>query len=254
MKRNLVMAFFVLAACTTVAIGQARPWGVRVGQSYMSTLIVTKVAPVYPPEAKRSKVQGTVNLQVKVSKTGDVEDVKLISGHPMLAPAAIDAVKQWKYKPYLLNGVAWEVETTVTVNFKLSDESQSGVVGDVPGSTVAGKVGVNSGVIPIHPGNAGRPALPRRAWVSQSVMQELLVHKVQPQYAGDAALIQGTVLLSATIDKEGNVANLRLISGHPMLAPAAIEAVRQWKYRPYLLNGEAIEVETTVTVNFSLAE
>ena len=64
--------------------------------------------------------------------------------------------------------------------------------------------------------------------------------------------IQGVVVLSAIIDKEGNVANVQLISGHPLLAPAAIEAVKQWKYKPYLLNGTPVEVETQVQVNFTL--
>ncbi len=67
------------------------------------------------------------------------------------------------------------------------------------------------------------------------------------------ARIQGVVVLQAQISKEGNIENLQLISGHPMLAPAAIEAVKQWKYRPYLLNGEPVEVDTQVQVNFTLA-
>jgi protein TonB len=66
--------------------------------------------------------------------------------------------------------------------------------------------------------------------------------------------IQGVVLLQATIDKEGNVASLQLITGHPLLAPAAIEAVKQWKYRPYLLNGNPLEVNTQIQVNFTLTE
>jgi protein TonB len=59
--------------------------------------------------------------------------------------------------------------------------------------------------------------------------------------------------MRVTVDKEGNVANIQLISGHPILAPAAIDAVKQWKYRPYLLNGMPVEIETQVTVNFTLA-
>jgi protein TonB len=58
--------------------------------------------------------------------------------------------------------------------------------------------------------------------------------------------------LQATISKVGTIENLQLLSGHPMLAPAAIEAVRQWRYRPYILNNEPVEVETQITVNFSL--
>lgn len=81
-----------------------------------------------------------------------------------------------------------------------------------------------------------------------------LIRKVMPVYPSlaRAARIQGSVLLLAMISKAGTIENLRLLSGHPMLAPAAIEAVRQWRYRPYILNGEPVEVETQVTVNFSL--
>jgi len=60
------------------------------------------------------------------------------------------------------------------------------------------------------------------------------------------------VMLQAVIGKDGRIENLQMISGHPMLAPAAIEAVRQWRYRPYTLNGEPVEVETEITVNFVL--
>jgi protein TonB len=67
-----------------------------------------------------------------------------------------------------------------------------------------------------------------------------------------AARIQGTVLLAAMISKAGAIENLRIVSGPPMLGPAAEEAVRTWRYRPYLLNGEPVEVETTVRVNFRL--
>jgi protein TonB len=59
-------------------------------------------------------------------------------------------------------------------------------------------------------------------------------------------------VLQAVISKQGVIENLKVLSGHPMLAPAAIEAVRQWRYRPYVLNNEPVEVETQITVNFSL--
>jgi protein TonB len=85
-------------------------------------------------------------------------------------------------------------------------------------------------------------------------MQGLAVSKVPPQYPADAKEqhIQGVVLLEAVIGKEGNVESIQLITGHPKLAPAAIEAVKQWKYRPYLLSGAPVEVETQVQVNFTL--
>ena len=82
-----------------------------------------------------------------------------------------------------------------------------------------------------------------------------LIRRVQPSYPplARSARIQGTVVLQAIISKDGSIENLRLLSGHPMLAPAAIEAVKQWRYRPYVLNNEPVEVETQITVNFSLA-
>jgi len=78
---------------------------------------------------------------------------------------------------------------------------------------------------------------------------------VEPSYPpiARAARVQGNVVLKAIIDKAGNIQDLQLVSGHPMLVPAAIEAVRQWHYKPYLLNGQPVEVETTVTVIFMLA-
>jgi periplasmic protein TonB len=81
-----------------------------------------------------------------------------------------------------------------------------------------------------------------------------LVRKVQPLYPALArsARIQGVVVLEATISRQGAIENPRLLSGHPMLAPSAIDAVRQWRYKPYILNGEPVEVETQITVNFAL--
>lgn len=87
-----------------------------------------------------------------------------------------------------------------------------------------------------------------------SLLQGSLIRRVEPVYPplARAARIQGPVLLDAIISKDGTMQNLQLISGHPMLVSAAIAAVSQWRYRPYILNGEAIEVETRITVNFVL--
>ncbi|MGA9551685.1 MAG: energy transducer TonB, partial [Candidatus Sulfotelmatobacter sp.] len=82
-----------------------------------------------------------------------------------------------------------------------------------------------------------------------------LIRKIQPTYPALArsARIQGIVVLQAVISKQGTIENVTVLTGHPMLVPAAIEAVRQWRYRPYLLNNEPVEVETQIAVNFSLA-
>jgi TonB family protein len=98
-------------------------------------------------------------------------------------------------------------------------------------------------------------AAPERVRVSSGVATGLLVKRVRVQYPEDAkkARVKGKVVMKAEIDKEGNVEALALISGDPMLAPAALEAVKQWKYKPYLLNGQPVKVETQVVVNFTLS-
>jgi periplasmic protein TonB len=81
-----------------------------------------------------------------------------------------------------------------------------------------------------------------------------LVHQVQPKYPMPAKIshVHGEVVLRAIIAKDGTIDSLRVISGHPLLTGAAIDAVKQWRYRPYMLNGQAIEVETQIIVNFTL--
>ena len=130
-----------------------------------------------------------------------------------------------------------------------------GVVGGVPGGVPGGQMGgVIGGIISSTPMAVPKVATPQRVRVSQGVSTGLLVRKVNPNYPPLArqARIQGSVLLQAEISKTGDIQNLRLISGHPMLAPAAIEAVKQWRYKPYLLNGEPVEVATQLQVNFTL--
>jgi protein TonB len=81
--------------------------------------LIRRIEPIYPPMAKVAHIQGEVILQAIISKTGTIENLRRVSGHPILSQAAMDAVKQWKYKPYLLNGEAVEVETTVQVTFRM---------------------------------------------------------------------------------------------------------------------------------------
>ena len=86
-------------------------------------------------------------------------------------------------------------------------------------------------------------------------MEGNLIHRLQPAYPPLAVQTrtQGQVVLRAVITREGTIENLQVVSGHPLLVRAALEAVRQWRYRPYVLNGEPVEVETQVTVNFVLS-
>jgi protein TonB len=95
---------------------------------------------------------------------------------------------------------------------------------------------------------------PHRLTISSGVSQGYLLRQVRPVYPpmAIATRVQGTVVLSALISRAGEIENLRVLSGHPLLITAAIEAVKRWRYRPYLLNGDPVEVETQITVTFSL--
>ena len=82
-------------------------------------MLLLKTSPLYPPIARAARVQGTVVLQATISKTGSIENLHVVSGPAMLQQAALDAVKSWRYKPYLLNNEPVEVETQVNVIFTL---------------------------------------------------------------------------------------------------------------------------------------
>ncbi len=127
-----------------------------------------------------------------------------------------------------------------------------GVPGGIPGGTMGGVIG---GIISSTPVAVPKAATPVRVRVSQGVSQGLLIHQVKPNYPPLArqARIQGSVVLQAVIAKDGSIQGLHVVSGHPMLTGAAVEAVKLWRYKPYFLNGEPVEVETVVTVNFTLA-
>jgi TonB family protein len=96
------------------------PQRIRVGGNVQAENIVTKVTPLYPPEAKQARVQGTVRFNATIDKEGHVANLELISGHPLLVPSAVDAVKQWIYRPTLLNGNPVEVMTQIDINYTLT--------------------------------------------------------------------------------------------------------------------------------------
>jgi periplasmic protein TonB len=142
--------------------------------------------------------------------------------------------------------------------------ASAGVVGGVPGGVAGGSVGgVIGGIIGSVPSAAPPPPPPveqkkvvQRIRVGGQVQQANLIRQPKPIYPPLAkqARIQGVVRFEAIIGKDGTIQNLRMISGHPLLVPAAQEAVKQWLYKPTLLNGEPVEVATVIDVNFTLSQ
>ncbi len=150
---------------------------------------------------------------------------------------------------------------------ELPPPSSGGVVGGVPGGVPGGAAGgVIGGIIgsvptaapppPPPPVKVEKPVTPQRIRVGGNVQQAKLIRQPKPVYPALAkqARISGVVKLDAVIGKDGTIQNLRVVSGHPLLVPAALEAVKQWIYQPTLLNGEAVEVVTQIDVNFTLSQ
>jgi TonB family protein len=240
MKTKILLFAGVIALC--LASGHAQqsdvqpPQQLLVPQSVMQENLIRKVAPEYPEEVRAKQIQGQVIVSIAVDKKGDVTEAKVVDGNPLLGAAAVKAIEQWKFRPYLLNGEAVDVSSSITVNFRLK-----------PPVPAESSVPLESSVPP------GADQGPRRN-VRSGVMEGNLIRRVDPSYPLEAKVrhIQGDVILSAVITKDGNIAELRVVKGDPILAKATLQAVKQWKYRPYTLEGEPVEVITTVTVRFHM--
>jgi protein TonB len=139
------------------------------------------------------------------------------------------------------------------------DMGMGGVAGGVPGGVAGGSMGgVIGGVIGGTSTAAPPPPRPTvtRTRVGGAVQNAKLVNKVQPLYPPLArqTRISGTVKLHAIIGKDGSVQQLQVVSGHPLLVQSALDAVKQWRYQPTLLNGDPVEVDTEIDVIFTLAQ
>lgn len=177
---------------------------------------------------------------------------------PPPPPAAVKIVRQ--VETDIVNNQL-RTPTKIPKQVKIIQEEEApppstGVVGGVPGGVPGGAAnGVIGGIISSTPVAVPKVAV-QRVRVSQGVTQGMKVHDVTPQYPQMAkiARVQGPVVLAAVIGKDGTIQGLRVVSSaSTLLNQAALDAVKQWRYRPYILNGEPVEVDTTITVNFTLS-
>lgn len=216
-------ALLLLSCGLMPAVAQDLPDTITVPEEAMQKLVIHKVKPVVQAEGEM-RIHGTVVLDAIISKGGSIESLQMVSGHPMLVPAALGAVKQWRYRPYEVNGIPRAVETTIRVEF-LKEEAEKAAP------------------------EAESPVL-----ATADDMRGRLIYRVGPIYPPLArqARIQGVVLLRIIINKLGEVRDAQVVSGHPMLSPAAMDAVKKWRYMPYESEGGTSEIETEVQVIFKL--
>jgi TonB family protein len=189
----------------------------------------------YPPQALERKIQGKVTAKFRVSQSGDVEYVEVPKDQPLLDVAAQDAIVKWKFKPVVQDGKPVAVICSAAFDFVLGGDGKAA-------RDVAQTIGSAS-------------VFPERVQLPKAVAKSAIVHSVPAVYPqGDMALrVEGSVVLQARIDKQGNVADLQFVSGPKQLVQAAMDAVKQRRYKPYSLLGQPVEVETQVQVDFSLA-
>jgi protein TonB len=200
-------------------------------KTMLTTFLVAPPPPPPPPPPPAAQpIQKIVRPVARLMQAGKLQA-------PTVIPKSVTMIKEEEMPP---------------------DVGAVGVVGGVPGGVPGGQAGgVLGGIIGGAPG-AGLPPPPppqqQRIRVGGNVQQALLINQVRPVYPPLAkqARISGVVRLQAIIAKDGSVQELQVLQGHPLLVQAALDAVRQWRYRPTLLNGEPVEVVTTVDVVFTL--
>lgn len=179
---------------------------------------------------------------------------------PPPPPPAVVQVVKIKPTVHLLDAGKLTAPKVIPKDIKIIKEEDapdmSGMTGGVPGGVAGGSMGGVMGGVLGGVGAAPPPPKPTQGRIRQggNVQAAKLVNKVQPQYPPLArqTRISGHVLLHAIIGKNGTVQSLTVVSGHPLLIQSAMDAVRQWRYQPTLLNGEPVEVDTTIDVSFTL--
>jgi len=195
----------------------------------MLTTFLVAPAPPPPPPPPPAPVQRIVKPVQRLIHNGQMMA-------PTVIPKKVEMIKEEELPP---------------------DVGNVGVVGGVPGGIAGGSAGGVLGGI-IGGAGSGMPpppkAAPARIRVGGNVQAAALVRKVDPIYPPIAktAHISGTVVLHAIIGKDGSVKDLEYVSGPPLLMKSALDAIKQWRYKPTMLNGEPVEVDTTISVVFSL--
>ena len=238
--------------------------------------IVKQVDPAYPELARKARVEGTVILEATTDLYGRVAGVKVLRGVPLLDQAAIDALKQWVYEPMVVDGKPQPVTFVVTMRFNLDDDKgaragriigevatgvEGGVAGGVEGGVKGGVAGgVEGGVKGGVAGAVSARDLEKFEGDAVRAVGKIkppkIIKMVEPVYPESArkAKVEGIVVLEAKTDEKGNVLDTRMLRSIPLLDQAAIDAVKQWKYEPMVMDGKPFAVIFTVTVRFTLEE
>jgi TonB family protein len=196
------------------------------------SLMFRTIVPInYPQAAQDAGTQGRVVVRMTVNESGDVESAGIVSGAPILASAATEAIKEWKFQPYIQDGKPVRVSTNLPFLFAIADGKCTN--------------GVKQATVTTPFEDA--------VTVAEKDMQGYVCNKVPAAYPrmAELARISGDVVMALKIGKDGTVQNLHVLSSaSPLLNQSALDAARQWRYRPYLVSDKPVPVETTITIAF----
>ena len=214
---------------------------VRVGSRVMADKLVHQVDPKIPGHPGSSRPLAQFILSIVIDGNGAVQGVEVLQGdddHPPSNSDVADAVKQWRYKPFLLDGKPVPVRTTVFLRLPRAEQ-----------------VGAAGSQASPHP----EPAFDEPIHVGTNVMADRLIHRVDPEVPsgleGDGPL--GLIILSVVVGKNGKVQQVTVVrgdKGDPRLDSAAVKAVKQWRYEPYVYQGKPIIVRTTILLRMPKSE
>jgi TonB family protein len=204
--------------------------------------LIKEIVPQYPQEAQDIGFQGDVTIRIAVDPRGKVTSARWILQPFVASPLAFEAlqtVKKWKYQPIVIEGKAVPVVSWVVIRFRLAPEPNVEIPTRSERSAPA-----------ITPEGLKDPPALR---VSSDVSQRNLISKTEPFYPKEAKIyhLQGDCVLWAVIGGNGTLTQIEPLSGDPLLTKASLDAVLSWKYKPYLLNGQPVPVETIITVKFN---
>lgn len=260
---------WILVSCLSLTFGQTstapsstplplKPW-------VLHSRIVHEVLPAYPAVAGEKPAQEDVFLSVVVDENGQVKMTDVIRSSntgtecstcfSSAEQASMEAVRKWAYQPFMAQGKPLVVSSWVAFRFhsgpKPSVEILTRSEESTPNVVIGGIIRQPQASVP-----TGSPtsADSKKVMVPLELMENHLIHHVEPVYPPMAKIahIQGDVVLKCIIDEQGNVVDVKAVSGHPILIQSAIDAVKKWKYSPFLMNGSEVSVESTVTVSFHL--
>jgi TonB family protein len=199
------------------------------------------VNPVYPPDAKKAKLSGTVVLHAIIGKDGTIKTLDVASStNPLFNNSALEAVSKWTYKPYLLNGEPTAVDTNITINYALN-----------PSPDPEPSPAPNPSAATPQPEATAAPL----QHIGGDVKPPVMVHMADPEYSrqAKAAKFSGTVRLYLLVDADGHTSHIRVVKGVGMgLDEKAVEAVSRYQFKPATLRGKPVPVDLYVDVNFQI--